>query len=432
MADPTDLSDLAKRYLDLWQDQWAAMATDPATAEALARFQTIIGEQQAALAPFLAGLGGTMAAAQSPQPPGASRRRMRMIPHPLRRLGPRPLPAHLAMAWLAWTSSIAGSALLRSASPGSTPQAPPPPRLNPRLAKLTAELFAHPPAEVAAALGHEIAHRLERMAAGILRYRHHPGRRDLPERPTVWQEGTTRLVDYRPEGGVPLLVVPSLVNRAYVMDLSASRSFLRWLAAERGIRPLLVDWDAPGPIERGFDMTDYVAGRLDRALDAAREHTGAAALPVIGYCMGGTLIAALGQRRADAVSGLIFLATPWDFHAEADSAARAQAAQSDQLIHWIDSQGELPVDVLQTLFLAFDPLTAARKFRAFAEGDLYTPQAHAFVALEDWLNDGIPLAAKVAAEALGGWYRANTPARGSGRSPARWWIPAASPAPACT
>lgn len=341
-------------------------------------------------------------------------RGLRMSPPPLRRLGPRPLPAHLAMAWLAWTSSIAGSTLLRNASPGSNGQTPPPPRpLNPRLAKLTAELFAHPPAEVAAALGQEIAHRLERMAAGILRYRHHPGRRDLPPRPTVWQEGTTRLVDYRPDGGPPLLVVPSLVNRAYVMDLSETRSFLRWLAAERGVRPLLVDWDAPGPIERGFDMTDYVAGRLDRALDAARAHTGAAALPVIGYCMGGTLIAALGQRRADAVSGLIFLATPWDFHAEADSAAHAQAAQSEQLISWIHSQGELPVDVLQTLFLAFDPLTAARKFRAFAEGDLYSPQAHAFVALEDWLNDGIPLVAKVAAEALDGWYRANTPATGA-------------------
>ena len=58
MTEPTDLTDLVKRYLDLWQDQWAAMATDPQTAEALARFQALIGEQQAALAPFLAALGG--------------------------------------------------------------------------------------------------------------------------------------------------------------------------------------------------------------------------------------------------------------------------------------------------------------------------------------------------------------------------------------
>jgi polyhydroxyalkanoate synthase subunit PhaC len=31
--------------------------------------------------------------------------------------------------------------------------------------------------------------------------------------------------------------------------------------------------------------------------------------------------------------------------------------------------------------------------------------------LEDWLNDGVALAAPVAREALGGWYGANTPAR---------------------
>jgi poly(3-hydroxyalkanoate) synthetase len=38
-----------------------------------------------------------------------------------------------------------------------------------------------------------------------------------------------------------------------------------------------------------------------------------------------------------------------------------------------------------------------------------------FVALEDWLNDGIPLAAPVARETLAGWYGANTPARGAWR-----------------
>jgi len=38
-----------------------------------------------------------------------------------------------------------------------------------------------------------------------------------------------------------------------------------------------------------------------------------------------------------------------------------------------------------------------------------------FVALEDWLNDGVPLAAPVARETLGGWYGANTPGRGAWR-----------------
>ena len=39
-------------------------------------------------------------------------------------------------------------------------------------------------------------------------------------------------------------------------------------------------------------------------------------------------------------------------------------------------------------------------------------EAEAFVALEDWLNDGVALAAPVARECLLGWYGDNTPARG--------------------
>ena len=46
-------------------------------------------------------------------------------------------------------------------------------------------------------------------------------------------------------GGAPLLAVPSLINRAYVLDLAPGRSLLRYLAAQ-GLRPLLVDWGAPG------------------------------------------------------------------------------------------------------------------------------------------------------------------------------------------
>jgi len=56
-----------------------------------------------------------------------------------------------------------------------------------------------------------------------------------------------------------------------------------------------------------------------------------------------------------------------------------------------------------------------RKFLAFARMDPTHPKAAAFVALEDWLNDGVPLAAPVARECLAGWYGANTPATGQWR-----------------
>ena len=77
--------------------------------------------------------------------------------------------------------------------------------------------------------------------------------------------------------------------------------------------------------------------------------------------------------------------------------------------------GELPVDVIQALFASLDPVLAERKFAAFAALEPASDAAQDFVALEDWLNDGVSLAAPVARECLTGWYGGNAPARGDWR-----------------
>ena len=81
----------------------------------------------------------------------------------------------------------------------------------------------------------------------------------------------------------------------------------------------------------------------------------------------------------------------------------------------LETNGELPVDIIQGLFASLDPQLVLRKFLAFARLDPESPKVAAFVALEDWLNDGVALSAPVARECLGGWYGDNTPARGAWR-----------------
>jgi polyhydroxyalkanoate synthase len=260
------------------------------------------------------------------------------------------------------------------------------------------------------AVGQEVFRRLHDLAAGIKAYQGHPYHRDLPAPPELWREGTTRLLDFRPAGGQPVLFVPSLVNRAYILDLSPEHSLLRWLAAETGLRPLLVDWGAPGEAERAFTLTDYIAGRLEGAFDAAHALSpDGAPIAIAGYCMGGLLALALAIRRQADVSRLALLATPWDFHSErvaqAEAAGRAITAAGPLLAQY----GELPVDLIQSMFAGLDPFLVLRKFIAFAQLDPASARAARFVALEDWLNDGVPLAAPVARECLAGWYGENTP-----------------------
>ena len=354
------------------------------------------------------------------------------------RLGPRPLPAHLAAAIWTWTNSQAGLPAWRNGwLPWKDPSAAESPadqgssRAD-RRESLRREIASADPSAFAAALQRETTRRHLDLLRGIQAYRAHPYARQLADPPALWQEGTTRLLDYgqcaeaSDPNGPALLVVPSLINRAYILDLKPGLSLLRHLAG-LGFRPLLVDWDRPGAQERGFSLTDYIAGRLERALDAACAAAGGG-MPVVGYCMGGLLALALAERRRRDVTALALLATPWDFHADPEpgasgAAGHAQAPQArvaatgaQALEPTMQALGYLPVDALQTLFQGLDPLTAVRKFLTFARLNPDSPKAETFVALEDWLNDGVPLAAAVARECLYGWYGRNDTARG------RWKI----------
>jgi poly(3-hydroxyalkanoate) synthetase len=239
-------------------------------------------------------------------------------------------------------------------------------------------------------------------------YRRHPHARRLSDPPAIWAEGPARLLDYGGSGPT-VLFVPSLVNRAYVLDLDEGSSLLRFLAAN-GTRPLLLDWGWPGEAERRFTLTDHIAGRLERALMAVDG-------PVVlaGYCMGGLLALAAALRRPDRVRALALLATPWDFHAGEARQARAIAAMLPGLEPVMEATGTLPVDWLQALFAMLDPWALQEKFRSFGRLDQGSARARMFVALEDWLNDGVPLAAPVARETLSGWYGRNEPARGEWR-----------------
>ena len=328
------------------------------------------------------------------------------------RQGPRPLPLHLATQIATLISSRAALPNLKNGSLAWNP------RLRQTAEQLRAALGGTDAEAFDRALMAEAGRRVDGFLQGIDTYRRHPYRRRLADPPVVWREGTTRLLDYSAKGatGPVLLAVPSLINRAYVLDLTATRSLMRSLA-KTGVRPLLLDWDAPGDAEMKFGLDDYIAGRLSRALDAVTKRAGKPA--VLGYCMGGLLALALATLRPKDVNGLALFATPWDFHRPDDAPARIVTAMEQPIEDAIAAWGGMPVDLLQACFAAIDPGGIERKFRALAEmgsgSGFASARVRDFVALEDWLNDGVMLAGPVARECLFGWYRENKPGKGAWR-----------------
>ncbi len=276
--------------------------------------------------------------------------------------------------------------------------------------ELRAEISRADPASFQKALAEETVRRVDDFLAGIEAYRTHPYGRTLEPMPEIWRRGTTRLLDYSEPGasGTPVLVVPSLVNRAYVLDLTPRRSLVRHLRA-KGLRPFLVDWGEPGPEERDFGLDDYVADRLSGLLDTVTARAGRPVL--LGYCMGGLLTVALSALRPADVLGHVLMAVPWDFHRPYSAAAAPLQTLREPLERMLGQMGELPGDALQILFALQDPGAAERKFRQFRYVKQGSAAARRFTALEDWANDCVPLTAKVTRETFFGWYGDNLPGR---------------------
>ena len=194
---------------------------------------------------------------------------------------------------------------------------------------------------------------------------------------------------------------------------------LRWMAGQ-GLRPLLLDWGTPGPREAGFDLAAYGAERLVPALAEARRLAGGP-VPVMGYCMGGTLAVGLAARRPDEVAALVTIGAPWDFTSTRGMAGGCRAAiradgaiYAERLIDGLGAAfGLAPVGFLQTVFALINPLQAALKFQKLARLDPNGAAARHFVALEDWLADGVPMPAGAARDLLVGWQIRNHTARGA-------------------
>jgi polyhydroxyalkanoate synthase len=250
--------------------------------------------------------------------------------------------------------------------------------------------------------------RSERFLAGLRAYWSHPFRRVAKQQPCLWAEGSARLFDHG-GSGPPVLIVPSLINRAYILDLLPDRSLTTYLGAA-GFRTLLLDWGVPDGAELGLTLGEQIHSRAGAALDAATACTGERPM-VIGYCLGGLIAAGLAAARPGELAGLALLATPWDFHAGGPR-VRPSPALAPQLSATIATLGYAPVDLLQAFFASLDPTGVLAKYSRFAGLPPDDPRARSFVAVEDWLNDGVPLAGPIAQECLLDWYGRNLPAVG--------------------
>jgi polyhydroxyalkanoate synthase subunit PhaC len=114
----------------------------------------------------------------------------------------------------------------------------------------------------------------------------------------------------------PLLICPPWINKFYILDLNPEKSFIRW-AVEQGHTVFVISWVNPDERHGRLAWEDYINDGLVFGLDTVEAATGAREVNAVGYCVGGTLLAAglalLSQTGDDRVRTVTFLATQVDF-----------------------------------------------------------------------------------------------------------------------
>lgn len=185
----------------------------------------------------------------------------------------------------------------------------------------------------------------------------------------------------------PVLLVPSLINRHYVLDLLPGRSFVEFLV-ERGHDVFVIDWGSPGDEDRFLTFDTFCDRYIGRCVRRAAKLSGAGRVHLLGYCLGGTLAAIHTAIRPERIASLIALAAPIRF-ADSGLLSLWTRTRSFDIRNIVEAFGNVPWPLMQASFHLLKPtmpLQKAVQLYDKAEDERFL---QGFLAVETWSNDNV-------------------------------------------
>ncbi len=231
----------------------------------------------------------------------------------------------------------------------------------------------------------------------------------------VQRDGTARLLRFTPAtgepAGVPILLIPSLINRWYVLDLRDGSSLVQALVAA-GFDTWCLDWGAAEDEDR-YLTWQHVLERLHRATRRVCRETGHPSIGMLGYCMGATLTTIFSAMHPERVAALVNLAGPIDFAHAGLLGKLTDAAHFD--VNAISDAGNVHPRQMQSGFTSMRPTSQIAKWVALVDRGTDPDFLKAYDALETWANDNIAFPAEAYRTYIDELYQRNLLVKGEMR-----------------
>ena len=175
----------------------------------------------------------------------------------------------------------------------------------------------------------------------------------------VFENELFQLIQYTPTtdkvAAEPLLYVPPLVNRFYMIDLVPRQSLVKWLVDE-GRTVFVISWVNPTEKHKDKGVGDYVLEGIVTAIEQVRKRTDTPP-DLFSFCLGGTLVAIAlaylaAQKRGNEVNSATLIGSLVDFADMRDWSAFVHEGHLAALEDHLEGQGYIDSLELQRLFAA--------------------------------------------------------------------------------
>jgi polyhydroxyalkanoate synthase subunit PhaC len=164
----------------------------------------------------------------------------------------------------------------------------------------------------------------------------------------VYQNDLMQLIQYAPSTErvlrVPILIVPPWINKYYILDLTPEKSFIKW-CVDQGLTVFVISWVNPDERQAQKGFEDYMREGPLRALDVMKQATGQDKAHIVGYCVGGTLVAValayMAAKGDERVISATLLTTQVDFTYAGDLKVFVDEAQVQAVERRMSEKGYL-------------------------------------------------------------------------------------------